>query len=233
MPGVWGRAESARPSITVAVIAALGLSGPAPAAAAGGTRDRGFSCAAAAGTTVAQSTRARIYSVAPPAGSYADPRTFGCLRGVNRRVALDIPKLGFGAVVVRLGEEQAPIAFAGDKVAVALYVPQTQDYVDCDYEAVAVYDLRTGKRVVLQEDGMSCTNGRTVERIVMRPGGSVAWASVYGVSRVQLVSGRQPDQYYEDVNLDDSRSVDRRSLRLRGTRLTWRSGGRLRAATLR
>jgi hypothetical protein len=74
-----------------------------------------------------------------------------------------------------------------------------------------------------------------VATLVLKPDGSVAWigtgASIVGqhagVTEVHEI-GRGGSRL-----LDSGAAIDAQSLRLRGSRLSWRHGGRTRAATLR
>ena len=211
-------------------VIALGLStagGQIHAAAHVGVATGASKCARAKGTTLALSKAARVYSSAPQANG--DARTYACLFGRGKRVALDD---GNALVVSSFGRGQ--VRLKGDKVAVTLGVLSTVDFaVDCDYEKVEVYGLSIRRRIVSVEDGDSCIYEPEIHRLYLRPSGSVAWSSVYGISRVPVVDGEPTSHDFFDANIDDGRQVKPESLRLRGTRLTWLHGATRRTTTLR
>jgi hypothetical protein len=62
-------------------------------------------------------------------------------------------------------------------------------------------------------------------RIVIAPSGHIAWTEDGGVWRLE--------KDFRAEQLDDADGLDKTSLRVHGTKITWQSNGTARSATLR
>lgn len=169
-------------------------------------------------TTLASDRAAVVYSF--------DGSAYACLEPTG-------PSYKLGSVRLCIGATRAgPFALAGDVVA---YGSETCGVDFSSAEAVA-RNLKSGhilhrepatsRTLVEQEGGL--------ESIVVKPDGSIAWIAIeqsLGNDR-RLLQVRKDDRG-GDTLLSSSRAALPSSLKLYGSRLTWRDAGKLRSATLR
>ncbi|HUE25796.1 MAG TPA: hypothetical protein VMP89_03410, partial [Solirubrobacteraceae bacterium] len=126
-----------------------------------------------------------------------------------------------------------PVALAGQDVAYGL----TTFGVDTVTATVVVRNLADGKEI-RNEPATTRPLGpeffQSVASIVVRPDGAVAWIGEGG----SVISGRTRDVEVDRADahglakLDSGSGIEDRSLRLRGSTLTWRHDGRTRSASL-
>jgi hypothetical protein len=170
-------------------------------------------------TTLASSRSARVYAV--------HGQVYGCAFG-HRRTYL----LGASARSIR-EDRVSTIAVAK---TVAGYAT-TRFGVDTVSSAVVVRDLRSGRqlRALPASTSIRVESFQVVESLVVKSDGAVAW-----ISEVSSIIGRgsaQLEVQRADAGghavLESGRSIRTRSLRLRGSTLTWRDGSGTRSATLR
>lgn len=127
----------------------------------------------------------------------------------------------------------SPFALAGDDVAYG----STFCGVDSGYSQVIVRSLDSGKvlrdrpgtsRSLVEQEG-------GIRSLVLKADGSVAWIATeaqLGNDANRLLQVRK-DDIGGDTLLSSSLAVLPSSLKLHGSRLTWRDAGKLRSATLR
>ena len=127
----------------------------------------------------------------------------------------------------------APVAVAGGLAAYGL----ERCGVDTGTGSVQVQRLSDGKVLHAAPATVALLGPesyRSVAAVVVRPDGAVAWIGT-GVSIIR----HSQDVEVHKLDRDGSRTLDRgagidaRSLRLRGSRITWRHGGRTLSAMLR
>lgn len=189
---------------SVPLVMALGLCGAAVAAPVG---SRGAHCGPASARTLASSQEARVYTV--------HKAVYGCAG--SRQFRLDRPHSPVGVVVV-----------VGKLAAFARYF----EGYDFTSASVIVENLTDGKRLWDGEAFPRDPQGEYDQRVgslVARPDGHVAWivsSTMLGADKiVRVFRGR-------DV-LDSGRAIRTHSLRLHGTRLSWKHGSRTKTAQLR
>ena len=188
-------------------VAAASTQAPAPAEAA--------SCALAGSRTVRSTPFARVYY-------NRARRPFSCYRLTGRRTVLDL----------QVDRFYAP----GDaKLGLVRITKRMLGYTWIDPGIPAVYihsvDMRTGRfkhRTKIEPLIVSDPSAVAVPQIVVNATGSLAWIQrvegFYSVWRFDRRGRRRLS------GADTTRRIA--SLRLRGTRLTWRQAGRLRSASL-
>lgn len=168
--------------------------------------------------TLAASHQARVY--------VSGREVFGCARGTGQSY-----KLGASARSLREARV-GPVAVAGTDVGYG----STNFGVDTVNSQVVVRNLGDGRQVHAAPATTTSLpeSFQTVDSIVVRSGGAVAWIAEVGsvISHaheieVQRVDARGP------ALLDSGSGIDTRSLRLHGSTLTWRDGSATRTATLR
>lgn len=125
-----------------------------------------------------------------------------------------------------------PVALAGIDAAYGL----TRGGVDTVSAGVIVRRLDNGRTLHV----FSATTGplgpefiQSVEAVVVKPDGAVAWIGDGG-SIVRHANTEEVDRFDRrgEARLDRSVGFDLRSLRLRGSQLSWRHGNATRTATL-
>ena len=187
-------------------VAAASTQAPAPAEAA--------SCALAGSRTVRSTPFARVYY-------NRARRPFSCYRLTGRRTVLDL----------QVDRFYAP----GDaKLGLVRITKRMLGYTWIDPGIPAVYvhsvDMRTGRfkhRTKIEPLIVSDPSAVAVPQIVVNATGSLAWMQrVEGFSSVWRFDRRGRKR----LSADTTQRIA--SLRLRGTRLTWRQAGRLRSASL-
>jgi hypothetical protein len=159
---------------------------------------------------------------------YVSGRTvFGCSKLARKQL-----KLGNSNSCLR-GTLARPAAVAGE---VAAYGIESCG-VDTGRGSLIVRRLDTGKTLHTQPalSGRVGVEGHSsVESVVVRADGSAAWIG----SERAIGPPRRGTEVHAvtrtgSVLLDSGVQIDAGSLRLRGSRLSWRHGGRTRTATLR
>ena len=187
-------------------VAAASTQAPAPAEAS--------SCALAGSRTVRSTPFARVYY-------NRARRPFSCYRLTGRRTVLDL----------QVDRFYAP----GDaKLGLVRITKRMLGYTWIDPGIPAVYihsvDMRTGRfkhRTKIEPLIVSDPSAVAVPQIVVNATGSLAWIQrVEGFSSVWRFDRRGRKR----LSADTTQRIA--SLRLRGTRLTWRQAGRLRSASL-
>lgn len=200
----------------MAILAACGSSAAAPSSPvlAGGAR-----CGPAAGRTLVASSGARVYELGG--------LVYACAPGGSRRYRLGDATRCLSSA--RVG----PAAAAGGVVAYAVVRCET----DTSTAKVVVQRVSDG-RVLFGHPALSAPTGpealQSVGSIVVSRGGAVAWIATSD----SIVTHRRQAQVIEASGsrvrvLDNRAAIGVRSLRLHGTKLTWRVGGAQRSARLR
>jgi hypothetical protein len=175
-------------------------------------------CEPFAAHTLASDSAAVVYSL--------DGAAYACSRPTGPTYKLGSVRLCIGAA--RVG----PFALAGDVVA---YGSEACG-VDSSSAEVIARSLASG-HVVRREPATSVSlveQEGGLRSIVVKPDGSLAWIATersLGNER-RLLQVRRDDRG-GDTLLSSSLAVLPSSLKLHGSRLTWRDAGRLRSATLR
>lgn len=178
---------------------------------------RTASCGPAGARTLAASSDARVY--------VSGESVYGCANGGPSY------KLGASGQVVR-ENRVGPVAVAGKDAGYGV----ASFGVDTGYTEVVVRNLATGQELhsAVASRKFLVESFKVVDSIVVKSDGSVAW-----ISEVTSVVSHRP---YLEVHRLDSRGeaildtgsgITTRSLRLRGSTLTWRDGSRTRTASLR
>ena len=179
-------------------------------------------CGPAAARTLAADRVARVYS--------QNGDVFGCAQDGERSY-----KLGANQSSTREGRA-GPIALAGTVAGYGL----TSYGVDTVSAQIVVRRLTDG-RVLRQRSAISGSVGpeffETVDDIVVKRDGSVAWIADAtwlgnGPGRHGITEVRKADRTGR-TRLDNGDQIRKRSLRLKGSRLTWRDGSIRKSATLR
>jgi hypothetical protein len=154
-------------------------------------------------------------------------QVYGCAFGYHRTHLL-------GASSRSIREDRvSAIAVAGTTAGYAT----TRYGVDTVSSAVVVRDLRTGRQLrTLPASNVGLPESvQIVESLVVKSDGAIAWISrtfsIIGRGSTQLEVQRA-DARGQAV-LDSGRSIRSRSLRLRGSTLTWRDAAGTRSASLR
>lgn len=202
-------------------LTACGSTSAASDASSTGTRPgppRAAGCGPRDAETLAASRWARVYVF--------HRGVYGCAIGHGGSY-----RLGAAMRSIREGRV-GPVAVAGWDAAYGL----SAFGVDTVSAQVIVHDLRSGRRLraLAASTKVLPESLEAVQSIVVKPDGAVAW-----ISQTMSVIGRASaalEVHRADVRgtslLDSGRSILARSLRLRGSRLTWRDGPTTRAATL-
>lgn len=183
------------------------------------TADAKAACGPAGARTLAVDRVARVYQ--------SGGNVYGCSTATRRPYLL-----GASARSIREGRA-GPIALAGQDAAYGF----TSFGVDTISTAVVVRDLGDGKRLRSEpatSRPLRAEFFQSVDSIVVKPDGSVAWIGEGG----SVISGGVTDIELDKADthgfalLDSGNGIDTRSLRLHGSALTWRHGGRSRSASL-
>jgi hypothetical protein len=201
---------SARPSAPATASAATTASAAATASAA--------TCGRHQGHTLVQSASARAYTLNGEVYACAIPN------GV-------VYHLGSASVCVR-SQRAGPVAIAGKLVAYGL----ESCGIDTGSSVVVVRRLTNGKRL-RSDPSTTGTIGAesysTVDSLVVKPNGSDAWIMVEN----SLGTHKTETEVHAHgtggaVVLDSGTGIDPQSLRLAGSKLTWRHGRHKRSAKL-
>ena len=207
---------------TIVGLIALAACGSSAGKTAPGTTNAGplpAVCGPAGARTLAVDRAARAYQ----SGS----GVYGCSAAARRSYLL-----GASARSIREGRA-GPIALAGSDVAYGY----TRFGIDTVSAQVVVRDLASGKQLH-SEPATSRPLGpeffQSVATVVVKPDGAVAWIGDGG----SIIAGRTRDIEVDRAEargfalLESGAGIDARSLRLRGSTLTWRDGARTRSARL-
>jgi hypothetical protein len=198
-----------------ASVGSASSSGVAPTASA----PRAAACEATGSTTLAANKSVRVFAL--------HETVYGCSRRSDKRYRL-------GRSTVCVGSERAgPVVVAGDEAAYAL----ERCGVDTGFSAVIVRRFSDGK--TLRSDPaitgkLGVESYSAVDSLVLKPDGAVAWIAT-GSSIIRNGAPRREvhkDDRTGQALLDSGMSVGPRSLRLRGSRATWKHGGAVRSTTL-
>jgi hypothetical protein len=196
---------------------ALTLGGGAGLAADAGARGQ-IPCGPSTARTLAGDSRARVYA--------SHGAAFGCAADGSKSYRLGVRTNCIGADLV------GPFVVAGEISAYA----SERCGVDTGFTQVLVRNLRTGKRVSASPAATppGPESFASVSALVARSDGAAAWvASATSIgnhgANVELrrVEGGGPSAL-----LDSGSAIAPRSLRLRGTTLSWLHGGQRRSASL-
>ena len=189
----------------------------ATGAAATGAGAHGTLCGPSRARTLAADRVARVYAV--------DRKVYGCARGGHSRYKL-------GATSNSMGRDRVgPVALAGYDVAFG----RASYGVDVVSAEVVVEYLVDGR--VLRDhaatDQYQPEGVQEVNSIVVKPDGAVAWiATDTTLSGAKDIEARKSD-HTRSTYLDSGPEVRPESLRLHGSKLTWRDGSTTKSATLR
>jgi hypothetical protein len=201
------------------VLAACGSSSGKSSGSGGTTASASpAACGPSGARTLAVDHAARVYQ--------SGGNVYGC-----SALARHAYFLGADARSIRQGRA-GPIALAGRAVAYGF----TRFGVDTISATVIVRDLGDGRQLRSEP----ATTGplrpeftQLVASIVVKPDGAVAWIGEGG-SVISGTRGVEVDKAdaHGLARLDSGGGIDVRSLRLAGSRLAWRHGGRSRSASL-
>jgi hypothetical protein len=198
----------------VALLVAASVVTSAPAAAK--------PCRAKGSGTVVETRAARVYV----GGEYV----WGCLFKVGRRVRL--APLWIDDLV--RPRRPAPIRLAGRYVAFQSFLVDHYGYGN---DVVATVDLRSGRTVHSWERSFdpSCGETKAIALLLTRRG-STAWTTQVDDSPAtcggKVTFGVMKADRSGTKVLDSGESVDPRSLRRDGDKISWRNGSSTRSATL-
>jgi hypothetical protein len=195
---------------------ACGVAGAAARAAAAGS----VACGPSRAHTLAADSMARVYS--------RNGRVYGCARSGSKSYRLGTTSNSFDE------GRAGPVVLAGTDAAYGL----TFYGVDTVTAEVLVRRLTDG-HVERQHSAINQPVGaeyfESVDDVVVKRNGSVAWiadATWIGSGGRRVVEVDKSDQTPRSL-LDSRTSIDRQSLRLNGSRLSWRDGSGRHAAPLR
>lgn len=178
-------------------------------------------CAVKGSDTVASNRFARVFTVEGRGDVSA--RLYGCLHSANRRVALDfaaddlVTSQSFSAPVLN----GRFVAWQHDDTDISCKADCPPGY-DPTTERLTIVDLRSKRRRTI--DAAVVGGAIAVSRT-----GSLAWVG-QGDGALVVYAARSGGRTYEPLDAGD---IDARSLRLRGTVLSWRNAGVAKSATLR
>ena len=169
--------------------------------------------------TLASDASARVFS--------AHRSVFGCSRPTGR-----LTRLGHSGSCLGGGSFVERVALAGEIVAYGDH----RCGVDTGFSQVVVLRLTDGRRVgsfAAVEKPLGPESITSVSSLVARPDGAAAWIGVASsiVGRGRDVEVRAGHGEHRQL-LDSGAQIDPGSLRLHGSRLTWRHGPATRSATL-
>jgi hypothetical protein len=152
---------------------------------------------------------------------------YGCSKPSGR-----ISRLGHSGRAVAGSTVVNRVALAGETVAYAL----RSFGVDSGSTAVAVRDLGTGRALGTfpgTEKSLGPESTNSVSSLVVKPGGAVAWIGIGQsiISPARDIEVRTGHGARRQL-LDSGTQINPTSLRLHGSRLTWRNGRAQRSANL-
>jgi hypothetical protein len=192
-----------------------------PGAAAAGAKSAGTApvCGPAGAHTLAADAKARVYS--------RNGSVYGCAKGAPKSF-----RLGSTSNSTRQNRV-GPLALAGVDAAYGL----TNYGVDTVSAEVLVRQLSDGHLLRRQNavaGNLPAEYFESVDAIVLKPDGSVAWTAHGGsiVSDKSSVTEVEKSDRSSRTLLDKSSRIKTGSLRLQGSRLSWRDGATTRSATL-
>ncbi len=203
----------------ILVLAALALScGFAFAASSSASSPHKSNCGPSSAQTLTADAVARVYT--------SNGSVYGCSGTSGKRSTL-------GKRTSCLGTERAgPVTLTGQLVAYGVQICG----VDTGFAQVVVRRLSDGKRLTSAPaftGPLGAEPFQSVDSLVLKADGAVAWIAT-GRSLATHSSHRQVQS--EDKNsqklLDSSGSIQLGSLRLNGSTLTWKRGGKTRSASL-
>jgi len=205
-------------SAAIALVACGASTAAVTHSSAAASRSAKPPCGPARAKTLAADSYARVYE----SGS----AVYGCASGGRSY------RLGAGARTIREARV-GPVALAGRDAAYGL----TSFGVDTISATVVVRRLSDGKQ--LRSDAATSHPvgpefTESVDRVVVKSDGAVAWTSTAGSivrQGVKELEVNRDDRGGHSL-LDSGSSVEVTSLRLRGSRLSWRDAGRTRTAAL-
>jgi hypothetical protein len=201
-------------------LVALGLClAPTGSGAKAGSEVSAGPCGPAGAHTLAASGVARVYSLGG--------QVYGCSGTTGKTVHLGRSSVCEG------GDEIGPAAVAGELAAYGAAICG----VDTGSASVVVRRLSDGKQL-LSEPATTRPLGpesyQWVDSVVAKSDGAIAWIGVgnsiigHGPLTVEVFRATAHGR----ALLDSGESVDPRSLRLHGSKLTWKDDGAARSATL-
>jgi hypothetical protein len=187
--------------------------------AASGASAHGALCGPSKARTLAADRLARVYS--------RGGKVYGCAKASHSSYVL-------GSASSSMGQGRVgPIDLAGVDVGFG----RTTSGVDVISAEVVVENLTDGR--VLRDHGATAGNfgpetAQQVDSIVVKADGSVAWiASVSSIVSHRGTTQVRKSDRTRRTSLDSSRKIKPDSLRLDGSKLTWREGSTTKTATLR
>jgi hypothetical protein len=210
-----------------AVLVVLLALGAAALATAATERSRGR-CNPKESRTLLENAVARVYMFDPHA--HIGREVWGCLYRTGRRTHLGdhyVTPGGDGTYI-------RPIALNGPYAARNM---KEQSHTDFSaYSTVAVFDLRSGKRLHRwRQGGIACGWQTDVTRLVLTGAGSAAW-----LDRKQVGCGPTTQQVFKIEGrakhprlLDEATAIDPRFLELKADRVYWRNDGVEQSAPIR
>jgi hypothetical protein len=175
-------------------------------------------CGPASAHTLAIDSVARVYD--------SGGTVYGCVRGASAS-----RRLGSAQFCIR-SARVAPVALAGETVAYGLETCG----VDTGFGNVVVRRLSDGRQLrslAATTNPLPPESYQRVDSLVVKTDGAVAWIGVASsiVRRGEGVEVHRADKRGA-AELDSGTAVDKGSLRLRGSTLTWSHAGAVRSATL-
>lgn len=157
---------------------------------------------------------------------------YGCARGATRRSALGI----LGGTSETGGEGLRRFTLAGAVVAYEEYAFNGPGYPERSFNVVVVRNLRTARVLHRLPTGPSARpegvgRGPTLVRIIVKSDGAVAWMTGGTVQGITMTVIHVVDRSGSRV-VASGTGIERQSLRLRGSTLSWKQNGRLTAIVL-
>jgi hypothetical protein len=202
--------------ISASLIAAI--TGAAAATSAQTLRHGPGACAPLGAQTLASDRQAVVYSLHGSA--------YGCVKPDGTAYELGSATICIDATRV------APFGLASNLVAFGAETCGV-DFSSSQVEVRSLVSGRTLRRAPATSKTLAEQEGG-VQSVVVRRDRSVAWIAVeQSLGNHQHLLQVREDDKRGDSLLDSSLAVVPSSLRLRGSRLTWRDGGKTRSATLR
>jgi hypothetical protein len=183
-----------------------------------GAGAHGAMCGPAKARTLAADRVARVYSVRQ--------KVYGCARGSHSRYLL-------GATSNSMSRDRVgPLALAGYDVAFG-----RRSYGVDVVSAEVVVEYLVDGRVLRDRRATDGDYGpetfEQINSIVVKPDGAVAWiATDSTISGAKAIEARKSD-HTKQTYLDSGPKVRPQSLRLHGSKLTWRDGSTTKSASLR
>jgi hypothetical protein len=207
--------------ISVLFLAACGSSSAAPASTATSSAGGAARCGPGSARTLAASGLARVYATSGG--------VFGCSSRTRHTVRLGQSKTCLGSPRV------TAVAVAGE---LAAYGSEACG-VDTGTGTLVVRRLSDGRQLQAYpavSSSLGPESYRSVAAVVVKADGALAWigvgSSIISHRKVTEVHAAAPGASSARL-LDRGSAINTRSLRLRGSQLTWSDGGRTRSASLR